>query len=190
MAERRPALALFLAPCIVRFTEGCFRHLLRGHHEQSQAGAPPSLLSFVTSTAFAQLEGTYRLISTTARILETGQEEKYTDESGYITYGRDGRMFVLLVRGKRPKPESLEKMTDQQRADLFRTVTAYSGRYTFDGKTVEHHIDISWNEVFTGTTLRREVKRDGDRIMLTTPPSPRSKDGKMSVRTLVFEKVK
>ena len=151
--------------------------------------ALPSL-SFVTSTAFAQLEGTYRLISTTARILETGQEEKYTDESGYITYGRNGRMFVLLVRGKRPKPESLEKMTDQQRADLFRTVTAYSGRYTFDGKTVEHHIDISWNEVFTGTTLRREVKRDGDRIMLTTPPSPRSKDGKMSVRTLVFEKVK
>jgi len=147
-------------------------------------------LSFGTSTAFAQLEGTYRLISTTARILETGQEEKYTDESGYITYGKDGRMFVLLVRGKRPKPESLEKMTDQQRADLFRTVTAYSGRYTFDGKTVEHHIDISWNEVFTGTTLRREVKRDGDRIMLTTPPSPRSKDGKMSVRNLVFEKVK
>src|SRR2546425_12665472 len=92
-------------------------------------------LSFGTSTAFAQLEGTYRLIGTTARILETGQEEKYTDESGYLTYCRDGRMFVLLVRGKRPKPESLEKMTDQQRADLFRTVTAYSGRYTFDGKT-------------------------------------------------------
>jgi len=82
------------------------------------------------------MEGTYRLISTTAKMLETGLEEKYTDESGYITYGRDGRMFVLLVRGKRPKPESLEKMTDQQRADLFRTVTAYSGRYAFDGKTV------------------------------------------------------
>ena len=29
-------------------------------------------LSFGTSTAFAQLEGTYRLIGTTARILETG----------------------------------------------------------------------------------------------------------------------
>jgi hypothetical protein len=148
------------------------------------------LLPLITSTAHAQLEGTYRLVSTTARILETGQEEKYTDETGYITYGKDGRMFVLLVRGTRPKPESLEKMTDQQRVELFRTVTAYSGRYTFDGKTVEHHVDISWNEVFTGTTLRREVKRDGDRIMLTTSASPRSKDGKMSVRTLVFEKLK
>jgi len=142
------------------------------------------------AAAHAHLEGTYRLVSTTARILETGEEEKYTDETGYITYGKDGRMFVLLVRGKRPKPESLGEMTDQQRADLFRTVTAYGGRYTFDGKTVEHHIDISWNEIFTGTTLRRDVKRDGDKIMLTTPASPRSKDGKMSVRTLVFEKVR
>jgi hypothetical protein len=142
------------------------------------------------AAAHAELAGTYRLVSTTARILETGQEEKYTDETGYISYGKDGRMFVLLVRGKRPRPESLENMTDQQRADLFRTVTAYSGRYTFDGKTVKHHIDISWNEVFTGTTLRRDIERDGDKIMLTTPASRRSKDGKMSVRTLVFEKVK
>jgi hypothetical protein len=122
-------------------------------------------------------------------MVDTGEEEKYSDESGYITYGRDGRMFVLLVRGKRPKPESLDKMTDQQRADLFRTVTAYTGPYTFDGRTVEHHIDLSWNEVFTGMTLRREVRWEGDKVLLTTAPSPRSKDGKMSVRTLIFEKV-
>jgi len=148
------------------------------------------LLPIFAHAADRELFGTYRLIGTTAKILDTGEEEKYTNETGYITYGRDGRMFALLVRGKRPKPESLEKMTDQQRADLFRTVTAYSGTYTFDGKTVEHHIDISWNEVFTGTTLRREVSWDGDRILLTTPPSPRSSDGKMSVRTLIFERVK
>ena len=149
-----------------------------------------ALIPFSAHAADADLSGTYRLIGTTAKILETGEEEKYTDETGYITYGSDGRMFVILVRGKRPKPESLDKISDQQRADLFRTVTAYSGRYTFDGKTVEHHVDISWNEVFTGMTLRREVKKDGDKVMLTTAPSRRSKDGKMSVRTLVFERVK
>jgi hypothetical protein len=128
------------------------------------------LLPIFTHAADRELFGTYRLIGTTAKTLDTGEEEKYTDETGYITYGRDGRMFALLVRGKRPKPESLEKMTDQQRADLFRTVTAYSGPYTFDGKTVEHHVNISWNEVFTGMTLRRDVSWDGDRILLTTPP--------------------
>jgi hypothetical protein len=136
-----------------------------------------------------ELWGTYKLISTTAKILETGEEESYGNETGYITYGRDGRMMVLLVRGDRPKPESLEKMTDQQRIDLFKTTTAYAGPYKFDGKTVEHHIDVSWNQLWVGTVLKRDVKRDGKRVMLTTPPSPRSKDGKMSVRTLTFEKV-
>src|SRR2546428_13024688 len=88
-------------------------------------------LSFGTSTAFVQLEGTYRLIGTTARILETGQEEKYTDESGYITYGKNGRMFVLLARAKRQKPESLEKMTDHHGHDLLRRARPYRGGYTF-----------------------------------------------------------
>src|SRR5260370_26510510 len=62
--------------------------------------ALPLIVLFHVSTYAAdqELYGTYRLISTTAKSLETGQEEKYTDESGYITYGRDGRMFVLLVR--------------------------------------------------------------------------------------------
>ena len=136
-----------------------------------------------------ELWGTYRLVGTTAKLLETGEEESYGPESGHIIYGRDGRMMVLLVRGDRPKPESLEKMTDQQRADLFKTVTAYSGLYKFDGKTVEHHIDVAWNQVWEGTVQRRDVKRVGNRIMLTTPPSARSKDGKMSVRILTFEKV-
>lgn len=150
----------------------------------------PALLAAAACAAqAADLVGTYRLIGTTAK-METGEEETYTSETGYITYGADGRMFVVLVRGERPKPESLDRMTDQQRADLFRTVTAYTGRYTFDGKAVEHHVDASWNEVFTGMSLRREVRFDGDKVLLTTAPSRRSKDGKMSVRTLVFERVK
>ena len=54
-------------------------------------------------------------------------------------------MLVLIVRGNRPKPESLAKMTDQQRADLFRSMTSYGGTYKFDGKSIEHHIDISYS---------------------------------------------
>ena len=148
------------------------------------------LMLFVSTAALAQrdIAGTYRLISTTAKF-DTGEEEKYNDETGYIIYGRDGRMMVLLVRGKRPRPESVEKMTDEQRVQLFKTVTAYSGKYTFDGKTVTHHVDVSWNEVFNGMNLERHVTRAGNRVMLTTAPSRRSSDGKMGVRTLTFEKV-
>jgi len=117
-------------------------------------------LSFTASTAQVEDEfyGTYTLISSTRKILDTGQVETFTRERGFITYGKDGRMLVLIVRDDRPKAESLAKMTDQQRADLYRSMTAYGGTYKFDGKTMEHHIDISWNEVWTGTTQFRDVR--------------------------------
>jgi hypothetical protein len=147
-------------------------------------------LPFSASAAESDLYGTYRLVSTVTQMVDTGQIQTETNESGFITYGSDGRMSVLIIRGNRPKPESLAKMTDQQRADLFRTMVAYAGTYKFDGETVEHHIDISANEISTGTINRRMVKREGDRITLTTPPSPRVMDGKMTIMSLVFEKVK
>jgi hypothetical protein len=136
--------------------------------------------------------GTYRLISAQRVILETGKtEDAYgKNPSGFITYGRDGRMMTIVVFSNRPRPESLDKMTDQQRADLFRTMTAYGGTYTFHGDRVEHHIDISWNEVWTGTTVIRDIKKEGDRLVYTTKPAPFPRDGKMSVNTLVWEKVK
>jgi Lipocalin-like domain len=109
--------------------------------------------------------------------------------NGFIIYGNDGRMLVLIVRRDRPKPESLDKITDQQRADLHRSMTAYGGTYKFDGKRVEHNIDISWNEVFTGTVLVREITKDGDRLIYTSPPARFSGDGRMSQNTLVWEKV-
>jgi Lipocalin-like domain len=121
--------------------------------------------------------------------VDTGQVETYGGVQGYISYGH-GRMLVLIVEGDRPKPESLAKMTDEQRLALFRTMNAYGGTYTFDGKTIKHHIDISYNDVWTGTTQIRDVKKEGDKLIYTTRPAPHVSDGKMSVITLVWEKVK
>ncbi len=128
----------------------------------------------------------------TRKILDTGEVLDTWGKSprGFITYGRDGRVLALIVGDKRPKPESVEKMTDQQRADLFRSMTAYGGTYKFDGKTIEHHIDISWNEVWTGTTVIREIKKEGDKLVYTSAAAPFAGDGKMSVVSLVWEKVK
>ena len=147
-------------------------------------------LPFASFAAGEELAGTYKLISSTRTLLDTGQVETFAQEQGFITYDKDGRMLVLIVRGDRPKPDGIEKITDQQRADLFRSVIAYGGTYRFDGKTMEHHIDISWNEVWTGTTQFRDVKKDGNRLIYTTRPAPNSRDGRMGITTLVWEKVK
>ena len=77
-----------------------------------------------------ELAGTYKLISSTRKIIDTGEvlDTWGANPKGFITYGKDGRMLVLIVTDSRPKPESLAKMTDQQRAELFRTMSAYGGR--------------------------------------------------------------
>lgn len=136
-----------------------------------------------------ELVGTWKLVSSTRKFLDTG-ESVVLRQQGCMMYGADGRMMALVLVAGRPKPESLDKLTDQQRAELFRTMVAYAGRYTFDGKTVEHVVDSSWNEVWTGTKQIRDVTRDGDRLIFTTRPAPSSGDGRMSMTTIIWEKSK
>ncbi|GJE46433.1 lipocalin-like domain-containing protein [Methylobacterium soli] len=153
-----------------------------------------ALACFGVNTAYAleaeEILGTWKLVSSTRKILETNEEfNTYGPRPvGWINYGRDGRMMALIVNDDRPKPESIEKMTDPDRVKLFKTVLAYSGTYTFDGKSVTHKIDTSWNEVWTGTSQIRDVERQGNRLVYRTRPAPFSGDGKMSVVTLIWEK--
>src|SRR3954468_11177558 len=122
-----------------------------------------------TVAADNELSGTYKLVVEQRTIVDTGEVIPVKNPQGYITYSKDGRMMAIIVRHPRPKPESVEKITDQERADLLRTMTAYAGTYKFDGSKVEHIIDVSMNEVWTGTTQVRSVKRDGERLVYTTP---------------------
>jgi hypothetical protein len=150
-----------------------------------------SMLPFNAALADEELSGTYKLISSTRTILETGEvKDSYGKQpKGYIMYGKDGRMLVLITHDGRPTPSRTD-MTDKDRADQYRTLNAYGGTYTFHGDWIEHQIDISANETRVGSNEIREVKRDGNRLIYTTKPQPFSADGKMSVITLVWEKMK
>ena len=138
-----------------------------------------------------ELPGTYKLVSATRTIVGTGEvRDAYgKNPKGYVMYGRDGRVMVLITHDGRPKSSRTE-MTDQDRADQYRTLNAYGGTYTFHGDSVEHHIDIAGNEARVGTTEIRAIRRDGDRLIYTTKPQPFSGDGKLSVITLVWKKLK
>src|SRR3979411_2317671 len=99
------------------------------------------------AAADVSILGTWRLVSEQRTIVETGEVIPGTGARGYITYGNDGRIMVLIVRQPRPRPDGAEKITDQQRIELFRTITAYAGTYKFNGTAIEHNIEISMNEV-------------------------------------------
>jgi hypothetical protein len=137
------------------------------------------------------LYGTWRLVSYKRTVLATGETEDQLGKSphGFINYGRDGRMIVIIAAEQRPKPRDISSMTDRERAALFDTLTAYSGTYSFDGKSITHHVDISWNEIWTGTDQVRDVKLDGNKLILTTRPAPNARDGKVGVSVLTWEKV-
>ena len=108
---------------------------------------------------------------------------------GFISYGQDGRMMVLIVKSGRPKPTDMATVNDETRVELFKTMLAYGGTYTFDGKTVTHHIDISANENWTGTDQVRNVKLDGRKLVLSTNPQPNASDGQITVSVLTWERV-
>jgi hypothetical protein len=52
-------------------------------------------------------------------------------------------------------------VTDQQRTDLYKTLTAYGVTYTFDRHKAEHKIDIFWNKLWPGATVapRRDLRQ-------------------------------
>ena len=140
-----------------------------------------------------EIYGSWRLVSWRQTILGTGEIVAADDDnpdSGYITYGRDGRFLGLIVRGARPRVESVSAITDTLATELFRTMVAYGATFEFDGRTIVHHIDISWNEAWTGTTQTRDVSRDGDRLVYRTRPAPDAQDGRPSIVTLVWERVR
>jgi hypothetical protein len=138
------------------------------------------------------LYGTWRLVSYTQEILATGEKIDIFGKApcGFISYSRDGRMSVILAKAGRPKPTDLAKVTNEERVELFKTVIAYGGTFKFDGKTVTHYLDVSWNETWTGTTQVRNVRLEGDKLYISTNPAPRPQDGKIGIGVITLEKVK
>jgi hypothetical protein len=102
-----------------------------------------------------QLYGTWQIESSKQTIVTTG-EIRYpqgTAPLGFLTYGEDGRMSVIVVNPSWPKPTDLTKLKDPDRAALYNTMVAYAGRYRVEGSKITHHVEVSWNQAWSGTRL-------------------------------------
>src|SRR5438270_13362557 len=96
----------------------------------AETPVPPSVVE--TEAGNNDLFGTWRLMSFTQKILATGETIDVFGKApqGFINYGRDGRMMVLMVKDARPKPSELAEMTGQDRVELFMTMVASAGPWT------------------------------------------------------------
>lgn len=140
-----------------------------------------------------QLLGTWKLISYVRREIPSGATSDVMGPhpSGYINWGPDGRVIVIIAGSDRKKPAG-SVATPVEAEALFKSLVSYAGTYTIDtqAKTVTHHVDISWNETYTGTDQVRHYVFQGSRLSIDTIPSPDPFTGKMTVRSLIWERSK
>jgi hypothetical protein len=138
-----------------------------------------------------RLIGTWRLVAAEREEIPSGRKTAFLGENptGFLHYMPDGRMLALITRAGRKKPAALIANAAEAEA-LIRSMISFGGRYECVGNEVIHHCDISWNESFTGTTQKRSVTFEGERLTLSPPPSPDPTDGTISVRRLMWERVK
>jgi hypothetical protein len=138
-----------------------------------------------------KLIGTWKLVSYIREEIPSGRTSDVMGPhpSGYLIYGADGRMMVIFVHSDRKKPlGAVPNLSESE--ELLKGLVRYTGTYAVKGDLIVHHVDVSWNEAWTGTDQTRFYKFEGNRLSLATTKSLDPVEGKLSVRTLIWERVK
>jgi hypothetical protein len=137
-----------------------------------------------------QVLGTWKLRSYEREETATGRRHNQFGErpDGYLGYAPDGRMYAFFIRQDRVHPLDVVP-TEEEGVQLIGSMVAYAGTYTLGDKQVVHHIDISWNETWTGTDQLRFFELDGNMLTITTAPYRSHQDGKEGRSILVWDKV-
>jgi hypothetical protein len=113
----------------------------------------------------AKLLGTWRLVSFEWEFQATGEKEPLLGKNpaGYIIFTPEGRFMAILTGEGRKAPK-----TDQDRADLLKSMFAYTGMYRLEGDKWITKVDVAWNPEWIGTEQVRFFKVDGDRLQVVT----------------------
>ena len=106
--------------------------------------------------------GTWKLQSYVRERLSDRHRHNQFGEApdGYIGYAPDGRMYAIFTRHDRVAPRDVVP-TDEEGVQLLGTMVAYAGNFSLGDNVVVHHIDISWNQTWTGTTQIRHFMLGG-----------------------------
>jgi hypothetical protein len=138
----------------------------------------------------SRILGTWKLRSYVREVIATGQRHDQfgSQPDGYLGYAQDGRMYAIFTRHDRVNPRDVVP-TEEEGVQLLGSMVAYAGTYTLGEKQVVHHIDISWNQGWTGTDQVRYFALDDNTLTITTAPYRSYADGKEGRSILVWDKV-
>ncbi len=136
----------------------------------------------------SRIEGVWKLKKYTRRFLDTNEVRSDMLPQAYILYTPGGFMMSITVEENRQPPAG-EVLTDEERVRLFKSIiSAYSGRYTVEGDTVIHEVELSWNEAWMGAKQMRLFKVTGDELVIETTPRTAGTDTRQFINTLTWER--
>jgi len=114
----------------------------------------------------AKLLGSWKVISWVQEFQDGSESrpEYGRNPIGYIIFTPGGRMMAMLEGEGRKSPTS-----DQDRLVLFRTMAAYTGKYSVEGDKWTTKVDAAWHPDRRGTDQVRFFKLEGDKLYVTSP---------------------
>ena len=130
----------------------------------------------------SKILGPWKLCSYVREVIATGERSNQFGDAP------DGRMYAIFIRRDRIVPSDVVP-TDEEGVKLIGSMVAYAGTYTPGDKRVIHHIDISWNQSWTGTDQVRYFEPDGAVPTIATAPYRSYSDGQEGRSILVRTKV-
>ncbi len=116
------------------------------------------------------LIGTWHLVSW--HVETTSGEKAFPlgeDAKGYISYSRDGFVFVHIMSASRERYENDGLFCGSPEEDVaaINSQLSYSGPYDFQEGQVTHRVTISSHPNWVGTEQVRKVHIDGDQLELS-----------------------
>ena len=149
------------------------------------------LTSMAASSTLAQnrpaVVGTWKLLSYELEFQDTGERRPGLGPrpSGYVIFTPGGRIMVFLQADGRKGAT-----TEAERAEAFRTLNAYTGKYRLEGNTWITSVDAAWIPEWVGNEQRRffTLKDDDHLTVLAQWKSNPNFGGRMTRGHLTFER--
>ena len=132
-----------------------------------------------------QLSGSWKLNSWTIQVIGGEATEPFgPNPKGRAVFTPDGFSAFMIVTPNR-KPAT----NDADSAALLKTLMVYTGTFTIDGDKLTTKVDLSWNELLTGTDQVRFFKLEGDKLSIRTAEQASAVyPGKKVIGTLTWER--
>jgi Lipocalin-like domain len=128
--------------------------------------------------------GTFKVVSFVLEVDGTATEFYGNAPRGFVVLTPERFIGIVTAEGRK------FGTTIDEKAVLWDSMIAYSGRYEVDGDKLIISVDVSYNERWNGTKILRYWNLSGNLLTLTSPPAPWSKDpSKTASARVVFERV-